>query len=78
MSVESKQDLDAALIDAHRQSDGRKIAELYLLAGELAQVSGDTEKACFYLVHAYVFALQEGMELASELHARLKVLGREL
>ncbi|MEX3007412.1 hypothetical protein [Hoeflea sp. TYP-13] len=73
-----RDDLDAALIAAHREENGRRIAELYLEAGELAEQAGDTEQACFYLVHAYVFALQEGMELASDLHARLKALGREI
>ena len=71
-------ELDSALMDAHREQDGRRIAELYCKAGKLAEQTGDTEQACFYLVHAYVFALQEGMDLASDLHERLMAFGREI
>ena len=71
-------DLEAALLDAHRAEDGRRIAELYAEAGRRAQSSGQRDRASFYLVHAYVFALQEGMELAGDLHAQLKAMGREI
>ena len=70
-------DLEAALLEAHRLGDGRRIAELYCEAGEQAEDAGHAEQASFYFVHAYVFALQEGMDLANELHARLKARGRE-
>lgn len=63
---------------AHRSGDGRQIAELYRQAGDEAERRGDTERACFYLVHAYVFSLQEGMELATELRDRLRFHGREI
>ena len=64
-------------MEAHRQGDGRRIAELYCEAGEEADAAGHSDQASFLFVHAYVFALQEGMDLAHELHARLKARGRE-
>ncbi|MEM9104869.1 MAG: hypothetical protein AAGC96_04370 [Pseudomonadota bacterium] len=72
-----RDDLEAALMEAHRLEDGRRIAELYCEAGEQAEAAGQSEQASFYFVHAYVFALQEGMDLADMLHARLKARGRE-
>lgn len=69
--------LEAALMEAHRQQDGRRIATLYCKAGEAAEEAGNIDQASFYFVHAYVFALQEGMDLAADLHARLKASGRE-
>ena len=70
-------ELEPALLEAHRTQDARRLAALYLKAGEAAEAEGDTDKAGFFLVHAYVFALEEGMALANEIHARLKRLGRE-
>ncbi|WP_136659299.1 hypothetical protein [Nitratireductor sp. XY-223] len=70
-------DLEPALLAAHRAGDTRRLAELYLKAGERAEAEGDADKAGFFLVHAYVYALEEGMALASDIHARLKRLGRE-
>jgi hypothetical protein len=74
---EGGRDLEAALLDAYRARDGRRIAELYAEAGRRAQLAGQSDRAGFYLVHAYVFALQEGMELARDLHGQLKAMGRE-
>lgn len=70
-------ELEPALLEAHRRQDTGRLAELYLKAGEAAEAEGDTDKAGFFLVHAYVYALEEGMALANEIHARLKRLGRE-
>ena len=64
-------------MEAHRQQDGQRIARLYCQAGEAAEAAGNPDQASFYFVHAYVFALQEGMDLATDLHARLKAAGRE-
>ena len=64
-------------MEAHRLQDGRRIATLYCKAGEAAEAAGNSDQASFYFVHAYVFALQAGMDLAADLHARLKAAGRE-
>ena len=37
----------------------------------------EIDAACFFLTHAYVFALEAGASEAGVLHARLKAQGRE-
>ncbi|MEL7471177.1 MAG: hypothetical protein AAFN27_22175 [Pseudomonadota bacterium] len=69
--------LDAALLDAHHRGDQPALVRLYAHAADLAEAAGDREAMCFYLTHAYVFALESGSEDADALHARLKAEGRE-
>ena len=69
--------LDAALIDAHEAADLGRLIALYTIAAEGSEAAGEIDAACFYLTHAYVFALQAGDARAAALHARLKARGRE-
>jgi hypothetical protein len=73
----NRTDLDAALIAAHAAGDQPRLVVLYTQAADTAEAAGDIGAACFYLTHAYVFALQTGDTRAAELHARLKACGRE-
>ena len=66
--------LDRALLDAHARDDRSALVGLYTQA---ADVANDRDAACFYLTHAYVFALERGDARAPDLHARLKTEGRE-
>lgn len=66
--------LDAALRQAHDAADGRGLAALYASAADMA---GDVDAECFYLVQAYVHALEQDVPSAARLHARLKARGRE-
>ncbi|MEM8699331.1 MAG: hypothetical protein AAGF44_09175 [Pseudomonadota bacterium] len=66
--------LDARLLAAHEAGDSRALVTLYR---EAAEASASTEAACFYLTHAYVFALETGHPEADALHRRLKAAGRE-
>ncbi|MCF2903569.1 hypothetical protein L0666_01080 [Octadecabacter sp. CECT 8868] len=65
--------LDAQLLAAHAQDDKAALVSLYEQAADEA-VSLDG--ACFYLTHAYVFALELGHKDAPHLHARLAMHGR--
>jgi hypothetical protein len=67
-------DLDQRLLEAHARDDRPALIRLYAEAGETAN---DLDAACFYLTHAYVFALEAGAPEAGRLHARLKAAGRE-
>ena len=67
-------DLDAQMIAAHDAQDQQALIRLYTLAADQAN---DLTAACFYLTHAYVFALEAGAPEAAALHARLKAHGRE-
>ncbi|MDH3666538.1 MAG: hypothetical protein OEN23_06375 [Paracoccaceae bacterium] len=70
-------DLDAALIEAHEAADHRRLVVLYAEAADHAEAAGDIDACCFYLTHAYVFALQTGAGEARALHERLLAHGRE-
>jgi len=67
-------DLDANMISAHEAGDRRALIRLYAQA---ADAVNDLDASCFYLTHAYVFALEAGASEAPALHARLKAHGRE-
>jgi hypothetical protein len=69
--------LDRKLIDAHGRGDGDALTRLYLQAAELAEQAGDVDRACFFYVHAYVFALEAGHRDAEAIRARLRHFGRE-
>ena len=66
--------LDALLLDAHEAGDHRALIGLYSKAAQQAKTQ---EAACFYLTHAYIFALEQGDPRAVSLHQDLKSRGRE-
>ena len=72
--IATTDDLDAALVEAHEAADGARLVTLYT---EAANQAGDIDSECFFLTHAYVFALQVGHSSAGALHARLIAHGRE-
>ena len=69
--------LDAALIDAHEAGDEARLVSLYRAAADRAETAADTDACCFFLTHAYVYALATGAPEAGTLHARLIEYGRE-
>jgi len=71
-------DLDSALIQAHEDNDFDVLIRLYRQAGEAQETLGDVDAACFYFTHAYVFALQEGADVAEALRDKLAAHGREI
>lgn len=66
--------LHEALLDAHALADRARLVDLY---AEAADRQNDTDAACFFLTHAYVYALETGHPAAGALHGRLKAEGRE-
>ena len=74
MTAEAMASLDARMIAAHRQGDPRALVRLYC---EAADSVNDLDASCFFLTHAYVYALETGAPEAFGLHARLKAEGRE-
>lgn len=73
----STQDLDKALLLAHQNGDRAGLISLYAQAADDREEMGDIDAACFYLTHAFVFALQEGAPEQDELNRRLWEYGRE-
>lgn len=66
-------DLHARLLAAHAADDRRALVTLYEQAADAA---ADIDAACFYLTHAYIFALELGHPNTKTLHARLAHHGR--
>ncbi|MDA3856714.1 MAG: hypothetical protein PF480_00370 [Roseovarius sp.] len=67
-------DLHARMIAAHETHDQAALIGLYTQA---ANSANDLDAACFFLTHAYVFALEAGAREAQSLHARLVAHGRD-
>lgn len=66
--------LDAALLKAHLRQD---LAALIGLYTEAADTVKDLDAECFFLTHAYIFALDLGDQRSKLLHQRLVKHGRE-
>ena len=65
--------LQNRLLDAHARDDRAALVALYT---EAADVSDTVDAACFYLTHAYIFALEKGDPASEGLYLRLKAQGR--
>ena len=65
--------LQDRLLAAHARDDRAALVALYT---EAADAVDDTDAACFYLTHAYVFALEVGDPASATLYQRLKAEGR--
>ena len=66
--------LDRLLLEAHDANDAAALVSLYMQA---ADQTDDIDAVCFYLTHAYVFALERGDKAANALRERLAAHGRE-
>jgi hypothetical protein len=66
--------LNEQLLAAHAAGDKQQLSRLYAQAAEAAN---DIDARCFFLTHAYIFALDCGDAAARDLHAQLCAHGRE-
>jgi len=66
--------LDAGLLAAHENGDTALLVRLYLKAADGTE---DAAASAFYLTHAYVFALEAGLEEVASIRARLVAQGAE-
>jgi len=71
-------ELDQRLFAAHATGDAAALAALYTQAADLAEAAMETDRACFYLTHAWVFALDAGLGEARCIHRRLIRHGRDI
>lgn len=67
-------DLDGKLLAAHDTGDAAALIQLYQQAADAAAT---VDAACFYLTHAYVFALEADHPDVDLIRARLVAEGRE-
>ncbi|MCK0094243.1 hypothetical protein MWU60_01565 [Yoonia sp. F2084L] len=65
--------LQDRLLDAHARNDRAALVGLYT---EAADATRDVDAACFFLTHAYIFALELGDPAEQPLYRRLKDQGR--
>ncbi len=65
--------LDAQLLAAHAAGDHWGLVDLYAQAADQAN---DVDAACFYLTHAYIFALEQNHPACNALYQRLLAEGR--
>ena len=69
--------LDEELISAHQTHNLHRLVVLYQRAADEAFVRQDIDAGCFYLTHAYIFALEGNHPDSSAIHLRLMEYGRE-
>jgi len=74
--LQSDPDIDAQLLEAHAGGNLVDIAFHYARAADQSEKQGDTDRACFYLTHAWIFALEAGDPIADEHRSRLAGYGR--
>ena len=68
---------EVALLAAHAAGDQPTLICLYTARADQLEAAGDIDAACFYLTHAYVFALHSGAAEAHDLNRRLVAHGRD-
>lgn len=68
--------LEVRLLAAHSTGDVATLVMLYSEAADRAAAGHNIEKECFFLTHAWIFALEIGDPLADILRARLAGNGR--
>ncbi len=68
--------LHRRLLAAHEAEDPALLSRLYSEAGDMAEISGDRDRAAFFLTHAWIFALEAGLDGAEDLRMRLRAWGR--
>ncbi|KIN66508.1 hypothetical protein [Sulfitobacter donghicola] len=67
--------LHTLMLEAHAADDKGALIGLYTQAADRAD---DVDAECFFLTHAYVFALEAADPRAQDLRARLVTHGREV
>ena len=70
------QALEVQLSSAFQKGDKTAIAQVYVLGADIALAEGDSDRECFLLTHAWVYALEAGDVLADDCWKRLRGYGR--
>ncbi|MEP1767573.1 MAG: hypothetical protein ABJJ53_13150 [Sulfitobacter sp.] len=66
--------LHAQICQAHAASD---LGQLVTLYAQAANEAPDLDASCFFLTHAFVFALESGDARSTDLRQQLVAQGRE-
>jgi len=73
----SLNELNQVLLEAHEKGDQAKLARLYQTLAYRLEAQGDSDAACFFMTHAYVFGLAVGSPDAALTWEFLRDHGRE-
>ncbi len=74
--LQSDPEIDARLLEAHAGGSLVDIAFHYARAADQSEEQGDIDRACFFLTHAWIFALEAGDPIADDHRSRLAAYGR--
>lgn len=69
--------LQQQLLAAHAKNDTVALVTLYTCAADSAEKTGDIDQTCFFLTHAFVFALSIDHATKHDLNKRLVAHGRD-
>lgn len=78
MESDPERQLEAELLQAHTDNNRAALIDLYTQAADLSEASGQIDATCFFLTHAYVFALESDSPQARQLNKQLVTYGREV
>ena len=70
--------LDEELLLAHARSDHEALVHLYTRAADEKEALGNVDATCFFLTHAFVFALETNSDQTSTINQRLVKYDREV
>ena len=70
-------DLDSDIRQAHANSDANALVRLYTRLADLKEAAGEIDAACFFLTHAFVYALEDGADEQYAIQERLRGYDRE-
>lgn len=70
-------EIERLMLSAHERHDHDALVLLYHRAADFRFAESNLEAACFYLTHAYVYALETGSDLAEIIRQALAEHGRE-
>lgn len=69
---------DGELLRLEAARDCVRLTKIYDQAACEAERAGDTDRACFFWTHAYIWALEGGLDDAVRLRGKLAAFGREV
>ncbi len=64
------------MLAAHERSDKGALVDIYIEIADRAAQSQDIDAECFFLTHAWIFALDSDHPLRDDLQKRLSAHGR--
>ena len=75
--MKSPAEINENIITAHKRNDPNNLALLYESLGMYELEKNNIDAGCFFLTNAYTYALEQDLSSAKEIHAILKLYGRE-